>query len=107
MGKGQRAPATVVCTPVTVHNIAGSFVPNQLSSSGQGGQQIGVKDPPRRACTQQEVIPKLFIRAVSKSKKDTKAFILWNVSEENVSSILELKYVIKEQLKNDINDGNF
>ena len=98
----QRAPSTVFCTPVTVHNI-GSFLPNRPLVFCQGGQQIGQQGA--ASPTVAEVIPKLCVKAVSKSKKkDAKTFVLRNICIEEASSVPALKNVIKKQLKNDIDD---
>lgn len=95
--KGQKAPSTVFCTPVAVHNIA-SFLPPPLG----GGQQMGQQG------TQKDVIPKLFIRAVGKTKKkDTKTFVLRNICVQDVTTVMALKDVIKKQLGSDIDDGDF
>ena len=91
--KGQRAPATVFCTPVAI----GNFLPNRPSSSVfcQGGQQIGQQGV--ASATVAEVIPKLCVKAVSKSKKkDAKTFVLRNICIEEASSVPDLKNVIKK-----------
>jgi uncharacterized protein (UPF0371 family) len=51
-----------------------------------------------------QVIPKLYIRAVSKSKKDAKTFVLCNI---DIEAIPELKNVVKNQLTNSIVKEDF
>ena len=124
--KCQKATATVFCTPATVHNnIFGRFVPSQSPHPAAavdyqaGGQQIrsnpiaGTGVPPPQAQTievSEEVIPKVYIRAVSNCKskgKEDKTIVLRDIVVESVSSIPELKNVIKKQLKNDIIEDDF